>query len=446
MLRRSYARAAVVFLTSAVLCAGCAGKQPPVLDPLVRLEPKTPVVIVPGFTGSRLVAPSGKMIWGTAGPLFLPRDGGYTLALPLDPAERTRQDYRVSDVVRTIRIGLVKVDIYGKLIEILESNGYRMGNLDDPSADETLFVFPYDWRYNNVAAAADLTEKLQNLRRVRGDPTLRVHLICQSNAARIARYAMKYGDASLEDAEAGRSGPPNGIHVEKLLLVGTANGGATNGFRNMLQGRYYAPVIGRRFAPEVAFTFEAAFETLPAYRERLFFDENGIALDVDLFDPGNWERYGWSIFAPRVKRRLAERDRGDLFGSIADRRAHLARNLDRARRLHEVLLRDVPGFPASRYYLIQNAYRETPDRALLRRGKAGQWETLFYPQRPLRKGLLFTLASSPGDGHATVLSQGRLSPQEEAAIVGEPLYVPFYHRTIVHQTVTHQAILDYLLD
>ena len=260
-------------LAFTLLCA-CASREPPRLEPLVRLEPKTPVVIVPGFSGSMLRDPAdGKIVWGTAGPLFGPRDGGYSLALPLDPAERARQGYEAFDVVRGMRIAFVKVDIYGKLIKALEANGYRLGDLEAPTAAATLFVFPYDWRYNNISAAADLTEKLQRLRRVRGDPTLRVHLICQSNAARIARYMMKYGSATLDDADAGRARPPAGIHVEKLLLVGTANGGAANGFRDLLQGRSYAPLVGRKIRPEVAFSFEAGFETLPVYRDKLFFDE-----------------------------------------------------------------------------------------------------------------------------------------------------------------------------
>ncbi|NIM01890.1 MAG: hypothetical protein GTO30_06320 [Acidobacteria bacterium] len=445
MFVRSIGRVAAWLLVAVVL-GGCTGKRSPVLEPLVRLEPKTPVVIVPGFTGSKLQRPDGKILWGSAAALFSPRDGGYNLALPLDPAARERQAYAAVDLVRSIRLGFIKVDIYGKLIGALEANGYRLGDLDAPTAADTLFLFPYDWRYNNVSAAADLTEKLQGLRRARGDPILRVHLICQSNAARIARYMMKYGAAPLADAEAGRAAPPDGIHVEKLILVGTANGGATNGFRNMLEGRSYAPLIGRKIRPEVTFTLEAAYETLPVYRDDLFFDERGATLDVDLFDATNWERYGWSVYAPQVERRMRKRDRPDLLGDSAARSAFLARSLDRARRLHRVLTTDVAGFPPARYYLVQNAYRHTPDRILLRRTEKGTWETRFWPQRPLRKAPLVPLATAPGDGHATVASQHWLSPQETASIVGDPLYVEAYHRTIVHHPTTHRAILDYLLE
>lgn len=433
-------------LTLTLLCA-CASREPLLLDPLVRLEPKTPVVIVPGMTGSKLRDPvTEKLVWGNAGRLFFPRDGGYSLALPLDPVNRERQGFEASDVVRRLRIGFVNVDIYGGLIDLLENNGYRLGDLEDPRAEDTLFIFPYDWRYNNVSIAAELVKKLERLRGVRGEPVLRLNMIVHSNAARIARYMLKYGGASLDDAEAGRAGPPAGIRVEKLLLIGTANGGSTNGFRNMLQGRSYVPVVGRKFTPEVAFSFEAAFETLPAYRDDLFFDEDGQALDVDLFDAANWERYGWSIYARRTAKRLHKRGRVDLFGTPEQRRDHLERSLQRSRRLHALLVSDVPGFPETRYYMVQNAYRETPDRVLLVQDEAGEWSTLFFPHRRVRRPPLFSLASSPGDGHATVLSQQWFSPQEREALAAEPLYVPVYHRTMIHHKTTHRAILRYLLE
>ena len=433
-------------LALTLLCA-CASREPLLLEPLVRLEPKTPVVIVPGLTGSKLRDPaSGKLVWGSAGRVFFPRDGGYSLALPLDPAQRERQGFEAFDVVRRLRIGFVNIDIYGGLIDLLESNGYRLGDLEDPRPEDTLFIFPYDWRYNNVSIAADLIEKLERLRRVRGEPVLRLHVIGQSNAARIARYMMKYSGASLDDAESGSAGPPAGIRVEKLLLIGTANGGSTNGFRNMLQGRSYVPVVGRKFTPEVAFSFESAFETLPAYRDDLFFDENGQALNVDLFDAANWERYGWSIYARRTAKRLRKPGRVDLFGTPEQRRDHLERCLQRARRLHALLVSDVPGFPETRYYMVQNAYRETPDRVMLVQDAAGEWNTLFFPHRRVSRPRFFSLASTPGDGHAAVLSQQWLSPQERAALVAEPLYVPVYHRTIIHHPTTHRAILQYLLE
>ena len=77
---------------------------------------------------------------------------------------------------------------------------------------------------------------------------------------------------------------------------------------------------------------------------------------------------------------------------------------------------------------------------------AGEWDTVFFPHRRVSRPPLFSLASAPGDGHATVLSQQMLSPQELDALAAEPLYVPVYHRRIIHHETTHRAILKYLLE
>lgn len=413
----------------------------------MRLEPKTPLILVPGLTGSKLrERETGKVVWGNTARLLSPRDGGRALALPIDPVLGEGADIVPFDVIRRIDLGLVKLDIYGGLIDLLQDAGYRLGSLDDPRPGDTLFVFPHDWRRNNAAIAADLVARLERLKARRNEAELRVHVICHSNSARIVRYAMKYGGALLDDAWAGRAGPPAGIHVEKLVLIGTANGGSTNGFRNMHEGRSYAALIGRVFRQETIFTFESAFEALPAYRTDLFFDASGEVLDVDLFDAANWERYGWSIYAPGPAKRLREKGRDAIFGTPAQRREYLAKSLERARRLQTVLLRDVPGFPATRYLMVQNDRRATPDRVLLARDRHGNWRTTFFPDRAVRKPPYVALASTPGDGHAALLSQAWLSPQEIEALDAEPLHVPAYHRTLIRHPATQRAIMEFLLE
>jgi hypothetical protein len=198
---------AVLLIATFLASFGCASKRPPVPEQLMNLEPKTPVIIVPGLTGSKLRDPgTGKVLWGTTARLLSPHDGGVSLMLPLDP-ELHDDAYLVPfDVIHRMNFGLTKLDIYGGLIELLQDAGYRLGSLDDPQPGDTLFVVPYDWRRNNVSVAAELVEKLERLKRSRGDSELRVHAICHSNSARIVRYAMKYGGAKMADASAGRAG------------------------------------------------------------------------------------------------------------------------------------------------------------------------------------------------------------------------------------------------
>ena len=411
--------AALACLTLA-LAIGCGRQKPLLLEPRPD-PPQRPVILIPGLSGTKLLDPDkDRTVWGNAGRIVAPRDGGYELALPLSDAERDKQGYVTDGVIKRIDFGITKLDIYGTLIDNFLANGYEAG--------ETFFVFPYDWRYNNVDTARRLANQLEQLRIDRGEETLHVDIICQSNAARIARYFIKYGSASLEQAEAGEARPPTNIIVDHLFLVGTANGGATNGFRNFLEGRSYAPLIGRKFKPETVFTFEAAYETLPAYRTSIFQDEQGNDLELDLFDATTWQQQQWSIYHPKVEKRLNKNKRPDLFEDAAARAEHLERNLNRSKRLHAVLIQDIENYPPTKIVMIQNNERETRDRATLKQNGKILWEP-----------------TTEGDGHASIQSQYWLSPQEKAAIVDDPLNIPVYHRLIIRHEQTQRAILERLL-
>jgi hypothetical protein len=422
--------------------AGCASGGVPVLEPLRGLDERRPVVVLPGITGSKLRdRDTGRVVWGDFRSLFLPRDGGYRLALPIgDGADRLE----AHEAVLGLGSGPVRIDFYAQLLELLEANGYRRGDLAEPRPDANAFVFWYDWRRGSDVAAAALADRLEALRRARGDEVLEVDLICQSNSARVARYLLKYGGADLEDAERGLGRPPPRLRVARLILAGTANGGGLGVLEDLLGGRRFVPWVGRRFLPEVLFTFAAVYEELPAYLRRPFVDAGGRPLEVDLYDPTSWERHGWSVFAPQVARRLERRERGDLFGEVADRRRHLAASLERALRLDALLRRDAPGFGATRFYSIQNAYEPTPERALLTE-RRGRWRVAWPGTGTLAHDTLRrSVALVPGDGFATLASQAWLSPQEEGAFAAPPFYVPARHRSILFTGEAKRRVLEIL--
>ena len=244
-----------------------------------------------------------------------------------------------------------------------------------------------------------------------------------------------------------------------MVLVGCANGGALRNLREMDRGRAYIALVGREILPEVLFTFPSLYEDLPHEpgplpMEDLFVDEAGRRLpDVDLYDPATWRRFGWSAMDPKVARRIEASGRRDLFGTAEERRAFLARSLDRAKRFQRLLAADPPGFdPAAsdpmtgrtRIFLVGNAYTETPKRAVLRRAGDG-WETLFAGDRALRhQPYLEALAAGPGDVHATVESMYALSPAERAAVAAEPFYIHGGHFEMILEPATHRRILEEL--
>ena len=435
-------RASAVLL---VLLAGCATARPVVLEPLAAVDQRATVVLVPGITGSRLAeAEHGRVVWGRARHLFLPRDGGRAAALSLVEPDAGR--LAPAGAVSALRpFGLLRYEFYAPLERLMAANGYRQGDLDAPDPRATFYVFDHDWRLGTPEIAARLAEALERLRQARGSEELRVHLVCHSNAGQIARWLAKHGAGSLEQAERGVARPPPGLRVESVIFVGTAHGGALATLDDLLGGRRYVPLVGRRFLPEVLFTFPPLWESLP-YDERCpVIDASGACLDVALAEPADWARLGWSIHDRVVARRADRWPR--LFGNRETREAALAERLSFGRRFARVLERDSNAFGTARYYSIQSLALPTPRRVVVLPGRRSGRRTVVGDRGPVRRDpWLRARALDPGDGHATLGSLESLSPQERRALARPTAWVRARHRDIIRHPAVHRFILEFLLD
>lgn len=431
-------RASIPAVATALLLAACSRGPAPVAVP--GPPPEVPVVFVPGVTGSELRhRAGGELAWGAGRNLFLPRDGGYALAYPLAPPPAWQPRLEAGGVLEEVRLGPLRQPVYGPLLDALEARGYRRGDLEAPRPGGTLFGFPYDWRRSNVETARELLGRLEALRRARGEERLVVDLVCQSNGTHVCRYLVRHGGASLDEAESG-AGAPSWLAVRNLVLVAASSGGSLRILGELDRGRFYVPVLGRRMLPEVLFTFRSLFEDLPHDPEGRFLDSLGRSLDVDLYDPEAWRRYGWSVFHPASEVRLAEAGRGDLFAGPEERWAYLSTTLERSRRFQRLLARDPESGTAPCYHVIGNAYEPTPRRAVLERVPGG-WRTLLPQDRALRAdGFVRSLASSPGDGHATLESQLALSPRERQRLAGEPFFIRGGHFELILDPATHRRV------
>ncbi len=428
--------------------AACSQIVIPVQPLLQQGAGRVPVVLVPGITGTALHDPAtGKLVWGDGAAVFRPRDRGYALVEPVVPGVvRPGGPLEVAGVVERVELGPIRKEVYGPIVKLLQQHGYRAGDLDAPRPGEDLFLFAYDWRQENARSAAQLAERLAALRRARGVDRLEVDLVCQSNGANVCRWLARYGAATLEEAEAGQSGPPAGISVRKVVLVSPSNGGSLENLEWLHRGRRYVPLVGRQWSPEAVFALRSVYEDLPVNRRDLFVDSAGRPLAIDLFDVASWREYQWSVFSPPVARRIERSGRSDLFGDEAAREAFLREALERARRFHELLRRDVPGFEGVRYYLIQNVEAETPRRAVLTR-RGGRWRTRFLGDRWLaRRPHLERRTAANGDGHATAESQLWLAPQERLALAREPAQVDGPHFELILAPAAQRGLLAYLGD
>ena len=424
-------------LPAVLLAVGCSQVVVPVVPALVDTGEKVPVVLVPGITGTALRDPdSGRLVWGNGLAVLRPHDGGYGLVKPLGAGrQRPGGALELAGVIDAVKLGPIVKEVYGPIVRLLERHGYTAGELGSPRPGDDMFLFAYDWRDENAVSAARLAEALERLRLSRGVDRMPVDLVCQSNGAHVCRWFARFGGATLEKAEAGEAGPTEAVPVRKLVLVSSSNGGSIKNLKWLNRGRSYVSLIGRRWTPEAI---------LPVYRDDLFVDAAGAPLQVDLFDVESWRRYGWSIFSPEVARRIERSGRRDLFGDAAERETFLAGALDRSKRFHERLRRDVAGFDGVSYYMIQNVEVETPLRAMLTPDGDG-WRTRFPDDRWLRRRLeLRSHMVDPGDGHATVDSQMWLAPQERQALAAEPAVVEGAHFELILAPEAQRSLLAYL--
>jgi pimeloyl-ACP methyl ester carboxylesterase len=429
--------------------AGCASSPPlPVHEPLQRVERKTPVIIVPGISGSVLRdKASGKALWGEGRNVLFPRDGGYGLARPIGAPDDAESRLEVDGpILRVQLVGVIRKDVYAPIGDMLVNHGYQMGDLDNPRPGDTVFYFGYDWRQDSARMAGLLMEKLENLRRVRGEESMPVSFIAHSNGAHICRWLMKYGGAEIDAAEAGQAARPTQLDVQKLILVGNSNGGSLAIMELLQDGKIYIPYIGRRLRPEIAFTFPSLYQDLPSYRSDLFVDEKGEPLAVDLYDAENWRRFGWSVFGDRVRKHIERSGRSDLLGDEAARMAFLRESLVNARRFQQLLAQDAAIAPSTRIYSIQNVSLPTPERVALIE-KAGERKPYFTDAREVKKrrGLQDAITAK-GDGHATRASQEWLTPREKAAMPHPPFHVGGTHAGLVVQPELHRKLLEYLAE
>jgi heat shock protein HslJ/pimeloyl-ACP methyl ester carboxylesterase len=387
-------------------------------------QDKTPVIIIPGITGSELInQKTGEVVWYRA-----PRPSGDGLRLPVSAdLSKVRDNLVPRDILRSVKLGIFpRVDVYEGLIHALETKaGYHEESWDAPSAsagERSIFVFPYDWRLDNVANARLLVQKIIRLRAKLKLPKLKFNVIAHSMGGIIARYAAMYGDANL--AAAGRkqqSTWAGAVYFDKLVLLGTPNEGSALTLGGMLN---WVPITGinidlpwiQKLSKFDLFTLPSAYQLLPAPGTFRVMNEDLEPMDIDVYDPAEWTKYGWNVIHEKgfdKQFNAQERTAAPVF---------FAKMLDRAKRLHEALAAsgDKPS-PVS-INLVGADCKEALDTiVMIRDPKTERWKTLFKPGGYLKKnGLKVTseelksLMMGPGDGVVTRRSleadaQGRIA-------------------------------------
>ena len=386
------------------------------------------MIVIPGILGSELLNPkTGETVWPSA---FRTKQEG----LPISPDLAANHDDLVpGKIIETVKLArlLPEVYVYRDLLEALRRYaGYREGSWENPSADgyqDTFYVFPYDWRQDNVVNARELVRRIDRLKTKLQRPDLKFNVVAHSMGGLIARYAAMYGDNDLPAGD----GPieptwQGAAHISKIVMIGVPNEGSADAFSTLIEGysiteglRRRVPLLNKLTAEDVVKT-PSVFQLMPHREASKFLDENLQAFPLDLYDIEVWKRYGWSVIysSPDFRRQYVEASGTD--GRAEDMLdAYLRATLRRARRFHEAL--DAPGNMDSPVVLlaIGGDCEETLNApVVIRDEKRNRWLTLTRPREyrttsgvKISKQKATDAMYAPGDGRVT-----------RASLLGEDIF------------------------
>jgi pimeloyl-ACP methyl ester carboxylesterase len=369
----------IVLLCVTAVSAAIAQDVPPPSRAPAAVQGKAPIIIIPGITGSELInSNTKKTVWYSRA-----RDKDDDLRLPISPnLSQNRDDLVPGDIIRGFKVikFLPEVEIYEQLITSLEMRGgYKEAQWDDPGANghrDTFYVFPYDWRRDNVETARQLVRKVADLKTRLGNPDLKFNVIAHSMGGLVARYAAMYGDA---DIPGGTPIPTwaGAKHFNKIFLLGTPNEGSVRALSALLNGlSNVAGGINLPFFRNInrfdVFTIPSVYQLLPHQASVTVYDEELKRVRLDIYNPVTWDEYDWSIWKDKkFEDRLstAEQNNAGPFFRAA---------LLRAKQFHQAInANGSPDIPVS-FYLVGADCKETPNAFLIRRDeKNDRWITQF---------------------------------------------------------------------
>ena len=371
-------------------------------------QAKPPVILIPGITGSELIdGKTNEKIW-----FRLRHVRANDLRLPISPnISANRDSLKPGDIIREIKAGILpRVDVYAGFISALAQGGYKEGRFDAPPArgyENTIYVFPYDWRRDNVENARLLIRKIDTLKRRLRRPNLKFDVVGHSMGGLIARYAAMYGDNDLPVTGSAAPNWAGAKEISRLIIIGTPNEGSPLSIKDLINGislfglEVPVPFI-RNMSKFDVFTIPAAYELLPAPGTLKAYDDELRPINIDLYDPATWTKYGWSV----INDKNFEKEFSPAEQKVAS--AYFAAVLERGKRFQLALDGVSNSVSPVRIDMIGAECKDTLDAMLLYQKKDGKWDTVFKADsfessggRKVTSEELKKTLYGPGDGVVT---------------------------------------------
>lgn len=322
---------------------------------------RNPIIVIPGILGSKLVENAdGQIIWGRFGSGAIDHgsvEGMRSLALPVSSSGWPRDGVKAEGVLSELELawGLnFRFKAYSRMLAAFGAGGYldpslaAADSIDYGSEHFTCFQFSYDWRRSCAENAALLGEFVEEKRRYVTKERKRLYgstapvkfdINAHSMGGLIARYYLMYGSRPL-DAKGDMPITWAGArHVDKLIVVGTPNGGSVYPFNDLKEGFRLSPLVPRFKAAAIG-TMPSLYELLPPEQDGPLIDEH--SHPIPYYDVAEWERRGWGLLDPASAPDLAALMPETPDPAERQRRAHghLAKLLQNARAFHRAINRE----------------------------------------------------------------------------------------------------------
>lgn len=414
---------------------------------------RNPIIVIPGILGSKLVEEgSGRIVWGRFGSGAIDHgaaDGMRSLALPLSATGWPRDGVRAEGVLSELELswGLnFRFKAYSQMLAAFGAGGYLdpelggLGSIDYGSEHFTCFQFAYDWRRSCAENAARLGEFIEEKRRYVAKERMRLYgstapvkfdINAHSMGGLVARYYLMYGGRPLDPGGEMPVTWAGARHVEKLIVIGTPNGGSVYPFKDLDEGFRLSPLVPR-FTAAVIGTMPSVYELLPPEQDGKLIDEH--SRPIPYYDVAEWERRGWGLLDPAHADDLAAL-MPETPGPAERReraREHLAKLLGNAKAFHRAINRESRPPPGLELYSFAGDAVSTGSR--LQVSAEGKMEIIDW---------------IPGDGtvtRASVLRDLRKPDQAAERLVSPIPWTASYFVFTDHVTMTADpAFVDNVL-